>query len=157
VGGADVAIVAIGPGVVGTATPFGHGGVCQGSAINAVSVLGGVPVACLRVSFADARTRHRGVSHHTLAALSQIALAPARVALPSLPEEMSDAIESALAQSGVWSLHERAQSSAGRVAPPDMRGIEVRTMGRGFRDDPAFFAAAYAAGDIASGIARSVL
>ncbi len=80
--GADVAVVAIGPGVVGTATPFGHGGVAQGEAINAASALGGTPVTCLRVSFADARERHRGVSHHTLTALSHIALAPSLVAVP---------------------------------------------------------------------------
>ncbi len=67
---ADVAIVAIGPGVVGTATPFGHGGIAQGEAINAVASLGGMPVAVLRISFADERPRHQGVSHHTLTALS---------------------------------------------------------------------------------------
>ena len=45
VAGADVAVVAIGPGVVGTATPFGHGGVAQGEAVNAVAALGGIPIA----------------------------------------------------------------------------------------------------------------
>jgi hypothetical protein len=84
---ADVAIAAIGPGVVGTATAFGHGGIAQGEAINAVSVLGGTPIACLRVSFADDRTRHRVVSHHTLSALTRVALAPALVPVPSLPHD----------------------------------------------------------------------
>jgi len=32
------------------------------------------------------------------------------------------------------------------VALPELRGIDVRTMGRGFDDDPAFFLAAAAAG-----------
>lgn len=154
---ADVAIVAIGPGVVGTATAFGHGGIAQGEAINAAKVIGGVPVACLRMSFADQRARHRGVSHHTLAALSRIALAPAKVALPTLPEEFSDAIEDALDSAGVWKRHKRAVSSAGRVAPPSTRGVEVKTMGRGMAEDPAFFAAAFAAGDIASQVAQGLL
>ncbi|PKQ17432.1 MAG: DUF3866 domain-containing protein [Actinobacteria bacterium HGW-Actinobacteria-7] len=154
---ADVAIVAIGPGVVGTGTAFGHGGVCQGEAINAVSVLGGTPIACLRLSFADARPRHQGVSHHTLAALSKVALASAIVPVPALPQEFLDAIARALDDAGVWSLHTRVDADSGHVAPPTLRGIEVRSMGRGITDDPAFFAAAFAAGEIASRMASTVL
>lgn len=154
---ADIAIVAIGPGVVGTATAFGHGGVCQGEAINAVSVLGGIPVACLRLSFADERERHRGVSHHSLAALSDVALAPAHVAVPSLPDEFAEVVDDMLNEAGVWDRHTRADADAGRVPPPDMRGIRVTTMGRGIDRDPAFFAAAFAAGEIASRLARGVL
>jgi hypothetical protein len=150
---ANVIVVAIGPGVVGTATPFGHGGVAQGEAINAASALGGSPVACLRVSFADARERHRGVSHHTIAALSRVALARATVALPTLSADLSDAIDEELSAAGVWDLHERAQSAEGSIAAPPLRGVEVVSMGRGQSDDPAFFAAAFAAGDIASRIA----
>jgi hypothetical protein len=157
VAGADIAIVAIGPGVVGTATPFGHGGVAQGEAINATATLGGVPVACLRISFADERERHRVVSHHTLTALRDVALAPAHVAIPTLPAEFADAIDRALDEAGVWARHTREQSSAGEPPSPAMRGVEVRTMGRGIAEDPAFFSAAFAAGDIASRIARGVL
>lgn len=152
--GATVAIVAIGPGVVGTATPFGHGGVSQGEAINAVAALEGVPVACLRVSFADSRERHRGVSHHSIAALSRIALAPAKVAVPSIDGEEMVAIEAALSAAGVWSLHERALSAPGVDHPQPMQGIEVTSMGRGVADDPFFFAAAFAAGDVAARLAR---
>lgn len=151
---ADVAIVAVGPGIVGTATPFGHGGIAQGEALNAVAALGGTPIACLRVSFADTRARHRVVSHHTLAALARIALAPCLVAVPSLAEEYAQQLEAALANAGVWSRHERAEAVAGSVAPPDMRGVAVSTMGRAFADDPAFFAAAYAAGEIAARTSR---
>lgn len=153
VAGADVAIAAIGPGVVGTATPFGHGGIAQGEAINAVAVLGGVPVAALRLSFADTRARHRVVSHHTLSALTQIALASARVAIPSLPEEYAEQVEDVLEIAGVWKLHQRCDSTAGRIPAPDLRGIEVKTMGRGLAEDPAFFAAAFAAGGVAAGVA----
>lgn len=154
---ASVTVVAIGPGVVGTATPFGHGGVAQGEAINAVSCLHGRPITCLRVSFADARERHRGVSHHSLAALTSVALAPSTVAVPRLPREFSDAIEDALEQAGAWRLHERVESPEGSVPAPDLRGVEVTTMGRGPRDDPAFFAAAFAAGEIASRMVSGLL
>lgn len=154
---ADVTIAAIGPGVVGTATPFGHGGVFQGEYINAVAALGGRPVACLRVSFADARPRHQGVSHHTLAALTKVALASAFVPVPALPQEYSDAIDSTLESAGVWERHTRVQAQAGRVAPPSLRGIRVTTMGRDLAQDPGFFAAAFAAGEIASSMCDSVL
>ncbi len=148
--GADVAVVAIGPGVVGTATPFGHGGVAQGEHINAAAALDGRPVACMRLSFADERPRHRGVSHHTITALARIALASARVPVPSLPQEYMDVVDSALESAGIWSVHMRVQAQAGRLPPPPMRGVSVTTMGRGFSDDPAFFAAAFAAGEIAA-------
>lgn len=151
---ADIAVVAIGPGVVGTATPFGHGGIAQGEAVNAAAVLGGRPVAVLRLSFADTRERHRVVSHHTLSALAQIALAPARVAVPSLPEEFAEQVDDALEDAGVWERHERVDSPAGRTSDPDLRGVGVRTMGRGPESDPAFFSAAYAAGEVAARIAR---
>ena len=45
-------------------------------------MLGGRPVACLRVSGADARERHLGVSHHSLTAYGRVALAPADVVVP---------------------------------------------------------------------------
>ncbi len=63
---ADVAVVAQGPGNLGTGTRWGFSGVAAGEALNAAAVLRGRPVAALRVSGADARERHRGVSHHSL-------------------------------------------------------------------------------------------
>jgi hypothetical protein len=154
---AHVAIVAIGPGVVGTATPFGHGGIVQGEAINAVATLRGRPIACLRLSFADERERHRGVSHHTLAALTSVALAPAVVALPQLPQGFSDAIAGQLEQAGAWRLHTPAHATSDEAARPSLRGVRVTSMGRGPSDDPSFFQAAYAAGEIAFRVAASVL
>jgi hypothetical protein len=147
---ADLAIVAVGPGVVGTATPYGHAGIAQGEAINAVSVIGGDPVACLRLSFRDARERHTGVSHHSLTALGAIALAPATVAIPVLPALEAAAVEEALESAGVWDLHERAYVEFDLAEAIASVGFEVRTMGRGPLDDPAFFAAAAAAGYVAS-------
>jgi len=149
VGEADIAIVGIGPGVVGTGTALGHGGIAQGEAVNAAAAVGGRPVAALRVSFADARERHRGVSHHTLIALSRIALASATVAVPRLPAPELAAIESALTDAGVWERHTRADAGDGYVLP-DTRGVPCRSMGRTPQDDPAFFAAAAAAGTVAA-------
>ncbi len=68
----DVAVCSIGPGIVGTGTRFGHGGLAAAEAANAALALGGVPVIAVRASSADERPRHRGVSHHTDAVLSLV-------------------------------------------------------------------------------------
>jgi len=68
----EVAVCAIGPGIVGTGTPFGHGGIAAADAANAALSLGGVPVIAARVSGADERSRHRGLSHHTEAVLALV-------------------------------------------------------------------------------------
>lgn len=82
--GADVVVVIQGPGNLGTDTPWGFSGVGVGEAVNAVSTLGGRAVAALRVSQADARPRHRGISHHSLTALGRVALRGADVVVPDL-------------------------------------------------------------------------
>ena len=81
---ADVAVVAQGPGTLGTGTRWGFSGLAAGEAVNAAGVLGGRPVAALRVSSADLRDRHRGLSHHSSTALGRVALLPADVVVPSL-------------------------------------------------------------------------
>lgn len=148
---ADVAVVAIGPGIPGTATPFGHSGIAQGQALNAVHALGGVPIAVLRLSFADERPRHVPVSHQTITALGCVALAPALVPVPALDEPLGSAVDAALDASGIWSRHERRSVRLDSV--PDTRGVQTKTMGRSAEDDPAFFLAAAAAGRLAAEIA----
>lgn len=145
---ADLAVVAIGPGIPGTATPFGHSGVGQGQAVNAVAALGGRPIAVLRLSFADERPRHVPVSHQTLTALGVVALAPAIVAVPVLSGSEDDVVHQVLERSGIWSRHERRLVDVPEL--PDMRSIVVRSMGRGAEEDPAFFKAAAAAGTLAA-------
>ncbi len=70
--GHEVAVCGIGPGIVGTGTRFGHGGLAAAQAANAALALGGRPVVAARVSGADERERHRGVSHHTEAVLALV-------------------------------------------------------------------------------------
>src|SRR4029077_4904810 len=88
--GADIAVVAQGPGNLGTGTRWGFSGVAAGEAVNAIAALGGRPVASLRISDADPRERHRGVSHHSLTAYGPVALARADVVLPGLGGEFGD-------------------------------------------------------------------
>jgi hypothetical protein len=78
--GAEVTVVAQGPGNLGSGTRWGFSGVACGEAVNAVAALGGRPVASLRISEADPRPRHRGISHHSLTSYGRVALARADVA-----------------------------------------------------------------------------
>jgi hypothetical protein len=146
----DIAIAAPVPGTVGTSTAFGTTAVSQGEALNAAATLEGLPVAPLRLSFADARSRHRGVSHHSVTVLSTICLVQALVALPAhLPAaQMAEVVEE-LELNGIFETHNVVDCVFDQ-ASIDLRGLNVTTMGRNQQDDPAFFSAAYAAGVLAA-------
>ncbi|MER3452282.1 MAG: DUF3866 domain-containing protein, partial [Acidimicrobiia bacterium] len=76
---ADVVVVGTGPGVVGTGTRLGFSGLEVAWILDVAARLGAVPIVALRYSDADARQRHRGVSHHARTALE---LTHARVVVP---------------------------------------------------------------------------
>ncbi len=143
--GADVAVVAQGPGNLGTGTRWGFSGVAVGEAVNAAAVLGGRPVGVLRLSQADERERHRGLSHHSLTSYGRVALAPADLVLPDLPGAFGDRVREQAAALAVRHrlvtvpLHGLADALA--TSP-----VTLSTMGRGPADDPASFLAAAAAG-----------
>jgi hypothetical protein len=132
--GMDAVVCAIGPGVVGTGSRYGHGGLAAADAAIAARALGASPVVAARVSEADTRERHRGLSHHTRAALELIG-EPAVVAWP-------DGLEP---PAGVVGL-EVVDVSGWRDACAE---LPLSHMGRGVDDDPWFFAAAFAAGALA--------
>jgi hypothetical protein len=130
--GLDAVVCALGPGVVGTGTHFGHGGLAAADAAVVVAALGGRAVLAARVSSEDPRERHRGLSHHTRAVLD---LAPnAVVAWPDGLDPPDGVVLEVVDASG-W-----------REA---CAGIPLSHMGRGPEEDPWFFAAAFAAGALA--------
>src|SRR5690606_30315323 len=131
-----------------------HGGIAQGEAINAAGALRGIPVACLRMSFADERPRHQGLSHHTETALSRIALTKALVAVPHLADSAhAAALAEALDSMVCSAAHEGMEVEYAAYSERAMRGVNVATMGRSYGDDPAFFEAAFAAGVVAAIVA----
>ncbi|MFI9638734.1 DUF3866 family protein [Micromonospora sp. NPDC051925] len=143
---ADVAIVAQGPGNLGTGTRWGFSGVAVGEAVNAVAVLGGRPVGSLRISDADARPRHRGVSHHSLTAYGRVALAPAELVVPDgLPAELAAQVDAALAPLAARHTLVRVGTD-GLDAALRALPVKLSTMGRGLDADHAYFLAAAAAG-----------
>ncbi len=140
--GADLAVVTQGPGNLGTGTRWGFSGVAAGEAVNAVAALGGRPVAALRLSGADPRARHRGVSHHSLTAYGRVALARADVVVPA---ELSSSLAAELAP--LAKRHALVRVGTGGLAEAlhDLP-VELSTMGRGLADDPDYFLTAAAAG-----------
>jgi hypothetical protein len=148
--GADVTIVSQGPGNLGTGTPWGFSGVAAGEACNAVTVLGGEPVGALRISDADPRPRHRGVSHHSLTAFGRVALGGVTLVAPrGLGSELGSQVEEDLA----------GQPERNQVVWMDVDGLEealglspvpLSTMGRGWPEERAYFLAAAAAGRYAA-------
>jgi hypothetical protein len=138
---ADVVVVGMGPGVVGTGTGLGTTAIEAAAVLDATAALGGDPILAVRASSGDARHRHQGISHHvtTVLALTRSAVT---VALPTgLLEPVPDADD---------------RHTVVTVDVPDMAavlrrtGVAVTTMGRGPDEDPLFFAAAAAAGVVAA-------
>jgi hypothetical protein len=144
--GADVAIVAQGPGNLGTGTPWGFSGVAVGEAVNAVATLGGRAVGSLRISDADPRPRHRGVSHHSLTAYGRVALASADLVVPAdLPAGLADDVDAALAP--LAARHRVVRVPTGGLDAA-LRALPVKlaTMGRDLDADHIYFLSAAAAG-----------
>ncbi len=143
--GADVAIVVQGPGNLGTGTRWGFSGVAAGEAVNAAATLGGQPVASLRISFADPRDRHHGVSHHSLTAYGQVALAGADVVVPALQEPQAARVASDVAP--LAARHRLITVPVNGLAEA-LRGcpVPLSTMGRNLDQDLEYFLAAAAAG-----------
>ena len=152
---ADAAIVIQGPGNLGTETPWGFSGVACGDAVNAIATLGGRPVACLRVSQADARPRHLGISHHSMTAYGRVALAGADVVVPVLEGALgvqvrreAEVLCEPRPGAGQHRLVEVPADGLMELlrAAETETGVRLSTMRRGLDEDTAAFIAAAAAG-----------
>jgi len=134
--GFEAVVCAIGPGIVGTGSRLGHGGLAAAHAANVAAALDGRAILVARVSSADARERHLGVSHHTRSALDlclgEVTVAwPAGLHAPDWLEPRADV--------DVTGWQEACA------------GLPLSHMGRGPAGEPDFFAAAFAAGRLAGG------
>ena len=133
--GADVVVCGIGPGIVGTGSRWGHGGLAVSDAANTAAALGARPIVAPRVSFGDERPRHRGVSHHTRSALA-LCIDAVQVAWPRGLERPE----------GIDVVEVDVTGWEAACAP-----LPLSHMGRGPTEDPWFFATAFAAGRLAAG------
>ena len=153
--GWDAVVAGPGPGILGSATRYGHGGMAALDTAHAALALRLPTLVSPRLSSADPRPRHRGLSHHTVAVL-ELVLAPVQVPVPEVEASEWPTPE---ARSGPGPergmLDELREACAERhdlaVHPVDLdgyaaSGLATRTMGREIGEDPLFFAAALASG-----------
>jgi hypothetical protein len=138
--GWDAALVGPGPGIIGSNTEFGHGGIAALDSTHAALSLHLPTLLSPRLSSSDPRERHVDVSHHTYTVL-ELLLAPVDVAVPAEEPKIHAALEEA---PGTHRL---------RSAPADLdaysaSGLPTTTMGRALLEDPLFFAAPLAAGHL---------
>jgi hypothetical protein len=163
--GWDAIVCGPGPGIVGSSSPLGHGGMHALDSAHTALALGAFTLIVARMSSADRRPRHRGISHHTLTVLDLL-LEPVTVALPAgIRSPVGADLRARLGS--VFGSSERLKPQLAlevdrparmarhdwRRAPVDMpaylgSGLPTETMGRVLIEDPLFFAAALAGGAV---------
>ncbi|MGH2981833.1 MAG: DUF3866 family protein [Solirubrobacterales bacterium] len=145
--GWESVIAGPGPGILGSDTRYGHGAMAALDSAHAALALGLPTLVSPRLSEADPRPRHRGVSHHTETVL-ELLLGGVEVPIPSTASDAVATLEPLLV--------ERHRGSA---QPVDLdgyaaSGLTTTVMGRDIGEDPLFFAAALAGGTALGGAAR---
>jgi hypothetical protein len=147
----DAAVVGPGPGMLGSESYYGHGGMAALDSAHAALALGLETLVAPRLSSGDPRPRHRGLSHHAEAVL-RLLLGPVRVPVPEVAEEEWPTGEGA-AGAPLDALHQVCDDRHDiwvRPAPLEdyaASGLPTRTMGRELEQDRLFFATALAGGD----------
>jgi hypothetical protein len=138
---ADIAIVCMGPGIVGTDTKLGFSGVEQGSISDAVSKLGGYPMVIPRISFADQRVRHFGISHHSITVLKQLCCTRTNVAIPIMKNhEQMKYIQKQIYEHNIESLHNIIYVDS--IEIEDIlykKAAYLKKMGKNFEEDREYF------------------
>ncbi len=159
--GWDAVIAGPGPGILGSETRFGHGGIAALDAAHAALALGLPTLVCPRLSSSDQRPRHRGLSHHSASVL-ELLLAPVRVPVPEAELEGWPLLDAEAPEGGSAkaALEDLIRICSGRhdlaVEAIDLdgyaqSGLPSETMGRSIAEDPLFFAAPLAAGRALAG------
>ncbi|HTW42452.1 MAG TPA: DUF3866 family protein [Solirubrobacteraceae bacterium] len=183
--GWDAAVCGPGPGIVGSGTPLGHGGMVALDSAHVALALGCPTLLVARMSSGDERSRHRGLSHHSLTVLDLL-LEPVTVALPAgmrspVGADLRAGLQSAFRSGGTMpsessggqqalalQVEQTGPARPARIARHDWRrarvdlpayassGLPAQTMGRTLADDPLFFAAALAGGSVLAELAAEL-
>jgi hypothetical protein len=182
--GWDAAVCGPGPGIVGSSSALGHGGMSALDSAHAALALGCPTLLVARMSTSDDRERHRGISHHTLTVLDLL-LEPVTVALPAgmrspVGADLRAGLGAIFAGAGAAAGSGSGAAAAGRpalaldverpvrITRHDWRraavdlpayaasGLPMETMGRRLTEDPLFFGAALAGGAALAELAARV-
>jgi len=132
----DAVVCGPGPGVLGSGSALGHGGMEALDSVHGALALGAPALVVARMSSGDPRERHRGLSHHAATVLSLVldrvvVAAPEHAELPPIPDDRHDWRRTGVDLEGYGAT-----------------GLPRRTMGRDLDEDPLFFAAALAGGNV---------
>jgi Protein of unknown function (DUF3866) len=161
--GWDAVVCGPGPGIVGSSSALGHGGMVALDSAHVALALGCRTLLVARMSSSDDRTRHRGISHHTLTVLDLL-LEPVTVALPAgMRSPVGADLRAGLGAVFGGAMPGRPALALDvprpvRITRHDWRraavdlpayansGLSTVTMGRDLPQDPLFFGAALAGG-----------
>ncbi len=161
--GWDAAVCGPGPGIIGSGSPLGHGGMAALDSAHVALALGCPTLLVARMSSSDERARHRTISHHTLTVLDLL-LAPVTVALPAgtrspVGTDLRAGLGAGFGGSGAGRPAVGLEVARPvRIARHDWRraivdlpayaasGLPADTMGRSLAEDPLFFGSALAGG-----------
>ncbi len=162
--GWEAVICGPGPGILGSATDYGHGGIAALENAHAALALGLPTLVSPRLSGSDPRPRHRGLSHHTATVL-ELLLGSVRVPVPELELAGWPTGEQGPGQvdlpSVLDALHQVCDERHDVIVEPvDLdgyaaSGLSDQTMGRTIHQDPLFFAAGLASGAALAGAATT--
>jgi hypothetical protein len=141
--GWDAALVGPGPGILGSASALGHGGLAALASAHSALALGCGVVLAPRLSSAERRSRHRGLSHHTQTVL-RLLLAPVEVTVPGgIANEARHALQEAVHAGG----HQALAVEIEDLEQPYLEsGLTATTMGRHFEEDRDFMRSGLAGG-----------
>lgn len=146
----DIIVVTMGPGIVGTGTKYGFSGTEQADILNAVSNLGGLPIAVPRINFGDSRERHYGLSHHSRTNLGELVLVKSLIGIPKFSGQRKRIIQEQLKEAKISDKHQIFYKSQQEVdSELDNFDIKLTTMGHSYNQVPEYFLTAGLGGVIA--------
>lgn len=137
---ADAVFVSMGPGIAGTGTKYGFTGIEQGPILDAVKKLGGNPIAIPRMSFADKRDRHVGISHHSITVLNEIVNVGVNIPIGLKDKEKLNYVNNQIKENKLDEKHNIAYINPGSTLDDlNYFGLKVKSMGRNYEQDSEFF------------------
>ena len=143
---ADAVFISMGPGIAGTGTKYGFTGIEQGPILDAISKLGGRPIAIPRISFADMRDRHNGISHHSITIFGEIVNVEVEIPITIYSEEKDSVIKNQIKENNLDKKHKIEYIENNRTKDDiDSYGLKVKSMGRNYEQDSEFFDSASSA------------
>ncbi|WP_353892346.1 DUF3866 family protein [Proteinivorax hydrogeniformans] len=137
---ADVIIVCMGPGIVGTGTEMGFTGIEQSYISDLAQKLGCKVYPAVRIGFVDERKRHNGISHHFLTNFGKLCGGKYTIILPRLTRERMNLLLNQLTEYGIKQKHHLAVANGVDIQNiSELCKINLSTMGRGYNENKSFF------------------